>query len=277
MSNIKTPQEISAEIFERVMKAFNEEYDNHPINEKAEQVFLKAEASRQKYLEEIFNQVDFDMEKGTLIKIDLGPSDSSIRGQWELGINRPSELEEGEILLYTGWFSREVKVSTQSKKAMVSKPEDTEVFKRKDGSIGVQVSETKKAEIKKAEAEKEDNNEDLGTAFSSKIQVFLRGGREDVWTGLIPSCYYVTVAKGSGGPCKEPLFVQEHGLIFDPAIIGKVKEKSRDVSLPKLEEEPPALKQIMGETGMKTVAGEVKERHTKAEIEKLAKALKANY
>ena len=248
MTNLKTPEQISAEMFQRAMKAFNDEYDSHPINEEAEKAFLKAEADRQQHLEGMFNDVEFDMPVGTLVKVDLGEPGSQIRKEWALGLHRPEGVEEGECLLYTGWFRRDVKVSNEYAKTMLEPPKveitemdvDAQGVGKFDFDIKEPAKYTKTQEV----------DEEASAAFSTKIQVWLRGGKEETWTGLLPSRYYTVIAKGSGGTLEEPLWVQDHDLTFNKELIGKIINPKGEVK----EEIPPALQQIMDDTGVKTVA-----------------------
>lgn len=270
-NNIKAPEEISAELFRRAMKAFNDEYDSHPINEKAEQAFLKAQADRQEHLESMFSEVDFDMPVGTLVRIDLGGEKSQTRKDWMLGLGRPDGLEEGECLLYTGWFRRDVLATSEVSKTILEPPkiDIKEMTVNESGSVGTAKFDF---DIKPAKYSIDEKvNEDLSSAFSTRIQVWLRGGKEETWTGIIPSRYYVTVAKGSGKSCTEPLFVQEHGLKFNKELISKVINRNR---VTQYEDAPPALRQIMDETGAKTVAEakDIQEALRRAHEQKLKKS-----
>lgn len=275
MTNLKTPAEISAEMFNRVMKEFEKNWNSHPINDEAEQQFLKWEANRQTHLADALSCVRFDLQKGTLIRIDLGPEDSEARSKWKLSAYRPEGLQEGDILMYAGWFQRSVKVFGDTGSTKVN---------------SVSMDKGRVVLDKEEVAPKEDK--DLSEAFSTKIQLFIRAGKEEVWAGLIPDFYYVTLIEGSGGLCDQPLFVQEQGLTLNKDLIAKIVGDGKKLeALHKVQQEPAkVVPKLVPEVQQKQLRKEVRKKYdeeyqkadeeakqrweaSRGELEKLSKAL----
>lgn len=225
MTMLKSPAEISAELFNKAMKEFEKSWNGHPINDEQEQAYLKVMADRQTHLEDAFTRINFDLQKGTLIKIDLGPEGSEARSKWQLSAYRPEGLYEGDILLYSGWFQRKVNVFGD---ATIPGTSDSYV-------------------------EGKDKDEELTEAFSTKIQLFVKAGKEEVWAGLIPDFYYVTLIEGSGGVCTEPLFVQEQGLALKKDLIASIIKTSKNQNL--TSDQPPIPK--LTDTTQKTMLRKV--------------------
>lgn len=246
------PREIAQSMFNKVMKEFEKQWNEHPINDDAEQAFLKHQAEKQQHLEDAFSRVDFDMQKGTLIKIDLGPPDSPQREKWKYSAYRPEGLHEGDILLYSGWFKKAVKVFNE-----VIETEEKHVIPYK--TTQVELETPKKESIE---------DEDLSDAFSTRVQLFIKAGAEEIWTGLIPDFYYVTLAEGSGGACEEPLFVQQHGLTLNRKLINTMIEADmKTLEARKLQTLPDLTPSVQKKQLRKAVKQKYDEEHEKASEE----------
>lgn len=218
MTKLKTPAEISTEIFNRVMKEFEKNWNSPAeVEERAEQHWIKTRAEQQTQLSVALSRVRFDLQKGTLIKIDLGPLGSKARARWASANPRPENLVEGDILMYAGWFQRSVTMCNLLSEAL---DDDDPEQNRKNSNF----SQRDEADIKISYDNKAtpEENEELSEAFSTQIQLFIKVGKEEVWTGLIPDFYYVILAEGTAGLCETPLFVQKHGLSINQKLIEKV-------------------------------------------------------
>lgn len=262
--NSSVATQISKTAFEKILKDFEQSWGyGTETTETIDNAFVKATEARGDNVLHSLSRVNFDMPIGTLIKIDLGAENSAERKTWNLS-HRPEKLKEGDILLYSGWFLRRVNITTETEmrvgKGDVNNTPSNDVI-----------------------------DDDLTAAFSSKIQLFLLGGKEEIWTGLIPDFFYATLVQGGGGICDKPLFVQDHGLTLNQGLIEKITKqaKTRELQLGSnlpLKIAPDAHNPQLRETVKQKYDSECQkankealERHNQAhrtEIQKLAKSLK---